>query len=172
MKIRDRGTIKALLEAAAEERDGAIQLLVLLFFAGMRLGEALGLKRQDIDFERRLVKVRNTKSGTIRHIPISDALLPILQELPARPPDSWVFPGRTERMRLSTAHRLLQRCAKRARLIGAPDSPYEHITFHDLRHSFASNWMKDGGNIQHLQQMMGHRGPPTPPKDEKPVTTP
>ncbi len=51
---------------------------------------------------------------------------------------------------------VLQRCLDRARLVG-PNRPYKRITFHDLRHTFASHWVMREGDIFRLQKILGHQ---------------
>lgn len=65
--------------------------LNIAFFTGMRSGEIIGLKKEDIDLKNRILKVRRTRSrfgesspktrGSIRDIPIIDTLYPIIEDL-------------------------------------------------------------------------------------------
>lgn len=65
--------------------------LNIAFFTGMRSGEIIALKKEDIDLKNKILKVRRTRSrfgestpktkGSIRDIPILDSLLPLIEEL-------------------------------------------------------------------------------------------
>ncbi|MBL6976170.1 MAG: site-specific integrase, partial [Deltaproteobacteria bacterium] len=96
---------------------------------------------------------RPTKTGEIRHVPILDPLLPVLQEWRLQNPLQHVFPnerggmqGPSARILQEIFHRVLERA-------GMPRA----ITFHDLRHTFASHWMMRGGDIFRLQRILGHK---------------
>lgn len=65
--------------------------LNIAFFTGMRSGEIIGLKKEDIDLKNKILKVRRTRSrfgesspktrGSLRDIPILDSLLPLVETL-------------------------------------------------------------------------------------------
>jgi integrase len=114
---------------------------------GMRLDELLHLKWADIDLERRLIAVHRgrhgtTKSGKARYIPILDVLMPFLRPLSLnRNGADLVFPGENGKPRSKPGVRFpFKQAAQRA---GLP----EQLRFHDLRHTFASHWVLDGGDI-------------------------
>jgi integrase len=149
--------IKKLLIAAREEDPGVMEVYAAAIYTGMRAGELCGIQWSDIDLDRRLITVqrsyeKSTKTDKIRHIPILDPLLPILREwrLKCHSP-LWVFPSQTGTMNIKSG-RILQdifhRCIQRAHL--------SYITFHDLRHTFASHWVMRGGDIFRLQKILGH----------------
>lgn len=157
---------RALLEAAQIEAPGVMELYATALYTGLRAGELLGLKWDDVEFERRLITVRRsydkpTKTGAIRHVPILDPLLPLLREWRLKCGNSWLFPGRTGEPQGSSARvvqEVFQRCMKRAKLSG-PTSAYAdtRVTFHDLRHTFASHWVMAGRNLNKLRTILGHK---------------
>ena len=72
-------------------------LVELLLLTGMRIGEALALQWDDINVPARHITLRLTKSGKVRHVPISDACLKLLRRLVEGtadcPPGGWLFPS-------------------------------------------------------------------------------
>ena len=155
--------ITALLEAAQKEVPGVMELYAAAVYTGMRAGELLGLRWEDVDFERRLITVRRsygkpTKTGAIRHVPILTPLEPVLKEWRLRNPLEWVFPGQTG-TRQGPSARVLQEFLHRCRRVAKFKKPHQQITFHDLRHTFASHWVMKGGDLYRLQKILGHKSP-------------
>jgi integrase len=139
--LRTTEAIRSLLTAAQEEEPGAMELYATAVYTGMRAGEMLGLRWEDVDFERRLITVKRsydkpTKTGAIRHVPILNPLLPILRTWKLRSGAEWVFPNRAGNMR-QPADRILQEKLKSA----LERAGLERVRFHDLRHHAASRLM-------------------------------
>jgi integrase len=157
--LRSEKEIKTFLKAAAEDDyPGLMQLYATAIYTGMRAGELLGLRWDDVDLGRRLITVQRsytdpTKSSRIRRVPILDPLLPVLRAWKlACPSPELVFPNRQDRMHpksASVTKAVFHRVRARAKLDG--------LTFHDLRHTFASHWVLKGGDIYRLQQILGHQ---------------
>ncbi len=163
--IRTAGEIHAFLEAARLEPPGTFELYAMAVLTGMRAGELLGLRWDDVRLggEEPLITVKRsydkpTKNGKIRHVPVMDSLVPILLEWRVRTPGPFVFPGRTGNMQSPSARVLqetFQRVVERAEIA----VPGERLTFHDLRHTFASHWVERGWDRYKLQMILGHESP-------------
>ena len=110
---------------------------------GMRAGEILALRWRDVDFDRDEIVIRDGKSGG-RVIPLEGAL-PAQNRAQA---EAFVFAVPRSRNDLS---RRFSRDAERAGHAG--------LRFHDLRHTFASWWVQEGGDVYVLQRRLGHRAP-------------
>ena len=122
----------------------------------MRLDELLHLHHADVDLERRLITVHRgrqgtVKSGKVRAVPILDVVLDMLKKRALRRAgDVLVFPGKEGAVRSKPGVRDAYKLAvKRAGL----DT---RLRFHDLRHTFASHWVLDGGDIFRLSRVLGH----------------
>lgn len=164
--LRTEAELRAFLTAARAEDEIIYNLYVTAVYTGLRAGELAGLRWDDIDIERRLISVQRsyegpTKSGRSRHVPILDPLLPVLRAWRLRHPGRLVFTNRDGRM-LGPSARAFQEVLHRC-LDGAGfESPVIqgrrrwHITFHGLRHTFASHWVMGGGDIFRLQKILGH----------------
>jgi integrase len=123
---------------------------------GMRIDEVLHLAWDDVDLERRLLTVQRGRKGPpkggMRHIPILDGVLPVLQERSLKRGGAFlVFPSRTKRVRNKSHVTTSYKAAlDRAEL--------DHgLRFHDLRHTFASHWVMNGGDIFRLSKVLGHK---------------
>ncbi len=156
--IRTDAEIRTFLEKAATERyPGLLELYATAVYTGMRAGELFGLQWADIDFEHGLITVQRsydqpTKSNKIRRVPLPHALKPMLRAWAKRcHSPALVFP--TERGTMQTpgpkvSNVLFHRVREAAEL--------DRMTFHALRHTFASHYMLKGGDIYRLQKILGH----------------
>jgi integrase len=122
-------------------------------YTGMRAGEIVALKWRDVDLERRIIRVERgangtTKSRKIRYIPVNSRLLAVLKARKELNDGELVFPNDGGEMRQIGFRTEMKRAAERAGL--------RKIRFHDLRHTFASNFVIKGGNLLSLQKILGH----------------
>lgn len=165
--LRTEDEMRRFLVAAESEGTLVFTLYATAAYTGMREGELAALVWGDIDFERRLITVQRsfegpTKAEDVRYVPILDPLLPILREWRLRNPGPTVFPNRDGRMQQPSArifqevlHRVLDRAGLVPVVRDGKTKPY--ITFHGLRHSFASHWVMRGGDLFKLQKILGHK---------------
>lgn len=132
----------------------------LVLHVGLRRGELLGLRFQDVDVDSRRLTVARSfqttpKSGKIRHLRLPELAIPVLADWLAAAPRHLgvVFPFlRGPTPRLGTT----------ADLLGLPElltaagcRPLAR-PWHTLRHTFASHFIMSGGNLLVLQQILGH----------------
>lgn len=128
-------------------------LLTLLYGAGLRISEALDLKKSDFHQTDRLVVTG--KGNKQRNVP----LLPIVREAVekylavcpfAMKPENAIFIGvRGEKLNPAVAQRHLRQLRRQLNL---PDS----VTPHALRHSFATHLLASGADLRSLQELLGH----------------
>lgn len=145
---------RMLLEAAPRTlRD----LILFALKTGMRQGEILGLRWSDIDPRTNTIKVTSYKGEDVivRHVPIFAQTQEVLDR--QNRATEFVFTDRhgqqlTENSTVkSTYHRLIKR-------LGIQGG---NFTFHDLRHTFASDYLMMGGTMSALQDILGHRSADT-----------
>ena len=165
--LRTSEEIARFLRGAQEQGELVYALYATAVYTGMREGELAALKWEDIDFSLRLVTVQRsfdgpTKAGDVRYVPILDPLLPILQAWRLRCRDRFVFPNRDGRMHGKSA-RVFQEVLGRVlaasgfKQIERKGKIRGYIVFHDLRHTFASHWVMNGGDLFRLQRILGHK---------------
>lgn len=126
-------------------------LVAFLVGTGCRLDEALRLRWDDVDLDHRLVTLRKTKSGKVRRVPIFDSVLPVLKQMRLeRGGNALLWPSKSGRKSdLSAPRKPFKAAALRA---GLPPQ----LRLHDLRHTFASLFLVDGGDIFKLSRILGH----------------
>jgi integrase len=115
---------------------------------GMRKGEILNLKWKDVDLDHETISVTHTKSKKLRQVPIHPELGGILMALPRRS-DHVFCNARGRRWSYDEIARKSFERAKNA--AGLPD-----LTFHALRHNFASELVAKGADLRTVQEYMGH----------------
>ena len=146
-RFLDKDEIRRLLETAS---DSLRPILILGLHTGMRRGEILGLRWEDVDLKIRMISVRVSKSGEGRMIPIDDTLAETLVDLSSRFQKGYVFPSPCLAGRpMTDFNQPFRRVARKAEI--------QNIRFHDLRHTFASHLVMNGVDIRTVQELLGHR---------------
>jgi integrase len=132
------------------DREPSIAALIirLLLLTGMRRGEAFELRWSEGDFERRVLRLGDSKTGQ-KTVPLSGAAVEVLMGMPRV--GECVFPGRAGYVR--SVQRVWFRLRREA---GLADMP-----LHTLRHSWASFAVAAGVPLAVIGAALGHRNPAT-----------
>ena len=128
-------------------------LLMTSYSGGLRLGETLGLIPSDIDSSRMMIRVEQGKGRKDRYVMLSPTLLSQLRTYwKAFRPVRWLFEGRKPAQPLapSTAEKVFTAAAGRAGI-------RKGVSFHSLRHAFATHLLEGGTNIRVIQALLGHQ---------------
>lgn len=152
LKLFTEAHLKALLiykpKTFAQRRLHA--LVCLIIDTGARIDELLSLKRDHIDFNNLYILVKG-KGNKERIIPISIEARKVLFKFLASHDHDIVFPVRQgEKWSYRTALQQFKEWCEQLGIDGVRTS------FHTLRHTFASAYVRDGGNILYLQRILGH----------------
>jgi integrase len=123
--------------------------LTFLKETGARCGEIIRLEWTDVDFQRRIVRIKAEKNSKPRILPISNQLVAMIERLPKE--SEKVFNGK-----LGTMHGNLQ--VTRARQAHKLNNPrIQRISFHSLRHLKGTMEYHATHDILHVQNILGHR---------------
>lgn len=153
--------IKKFLSAPTITEDQLFPLYVVAIHTGMRLAELCRLCWDRIDFNQNQLHVTRTRDKTGvkdstktklgRIIPMANSVRELLLYVYKRRSDSdYVFIG-AKGGEISYGH--IYRQFREAQLNAGMKN---RIRFHDMRHTFASNYMMNGGNVFDLQKLLGH----------------
>ncbi|MBN1764741.1 MAG: site-specific integrase [Sedimentisphaerales bacterium] len=168
-KTLNHDEFKALLNACPDDRWKAI--CTLGYYAGLRQGEILALEWEDIDFEGRMLHIRNkkdhrTKSGKNRSVPMTIEVVAALKALQVhRFKDTRVFPNKIVKPHVSRDFSLIVIDAglvekyDKAKDDKAKDDKLKvkhRFTMHDLRRTFATNLLATGTDPKSVQILAGH----------------
>lgn len=166
--VHAAGLLAAPLQAATYQA-----LISLLAVTGMRVGEAVGLDRGEVDLDARLLTVVNGKYGKARQLPLHPSTVAMLREYSARRDRLCPAPATRAYFMSTTGSRLL---------VGGVDRVFTQLLalagirtpagrrrprVHDLRHSFAVatllGWYHDGADVHArlpvLSTFLGHVAP-------------
>jgi len=129
------------------------QLYPIVFFLLLtvaRKREALDAKWRDIDWRQRSWRIPRTKSGKVRHVPLSSGALSLLEALKEKcgPASEHIFANPRTGLPFSSVFYSWDTARKEA---GLPN-----FRMHDLRHSFASHCSMLGVPILKIKNMLGH----------------
>jgi integrase/recombinase XerD len=153
--------VQALLSTPSRDvlglRDRAI--LETLYSTGLRRAELCGLDLYDLDHAGELVRVRQGKGGRDRVVPIGETALAAIRrylrdarpELVATPKEPALFVAAVTHRRLNvkTLNLLVRKHAEAAGIA-------KRVTPHVLRHTCATDLLRGGADIRHVQAILGH----------------
>ena len=159
-KTLSPGEAVRLIEAAAGTQPRALRdqaLVELLYGAGLRVSEAIGLEKAGVDLEDRLVRVIG-KGDKERVIPIGRHAVEALRRylsrgrpyLDARHRPELFLNARGGALTRAGAFLILRKLAEKAGL--DPHRVHPHL----LRHSFATHLLEGGADLRSVQEMLGH----------------
>jgi integrase len=123
-------------------------IVAVLILCGNRKRELLDAKWSDLDLERRNWRIPLSKSGKARHVPLSLAVVSVLQLIPRIEGCPYVVPNPKTKLPYVSVFCSWNTARKKA---GLPD-----VRMHDLRHSFASNLVNAGRSIYEVARALGH----------------
>ena len=133
-------------------------LLEIMYAAGLRVSEAVGLKKSDIFFEEGFLRIRG-KGGKHRFVPLEEYSAAVLRDFilndlkniePKRGYEDYVFLSRRGKpLTRQMAFLILKKVARKAGI-------RKIISPHTLRHSFATHLLNNGADLHSIQLLLGH----------------
>jgi integrase/recombinase XerC len=131
-----------------------IALCFLIYGCGLRISEALGLKRGDFFGTREVVAIKG-KGGKVRHVPLLPIVIGKMEDYlgdcpyPVLPED-YLFKSATGLKYSATLFQKLVRDIRKMLDLSAS------ITPHAFRHSFATHLLSNGADLRSIQELLGH----------------
>ncbi len=130
-------------------------MIMLAYASGLRVGELVRLKIEDMDGNRGLIHIRNAKGKrdryTIFPISLREQLI-TYWKIYRLGTSGWMFPGDRSSKHLAerSIQAVLQRAVKESGIT-------KKISMHTLRHSFATHLLEHGTDLKYIQELLGHR---------------
>jgi site-specific recombinase XerD len=144
--------VSRLLDATTSLKYRAI--FMLAYGAGLRISEVVSLETTDIDSERMLVHVRESKTGP-RYVMMSPRVLEALRAYwrAFRPSSPRLFPGRQKQPDPHLTREAVRRVLAKAAVAAGITKT---VSPHTLRHSFATHLLESGADVRAVQLLLGH----------------
>lgn len=153
--VLSREEVKQVLAAPLNEKHRT--MLSLIYACGLRRSELLALTLPDIDRERKLLSVRQSKGFKDRVVPLSDRIIEMLDcYIMRHKPALFLFEGQYQGSMYSSAsvEKVFRTACIRAGL-------KKVITLHGLRHSYATHLLEAGTDLRYIQELLGHKNSKT-----------
>jgi integrase/recombinase XerD len=157
--------VDRLLEVRGDDTPEGIRdraLLELLYASGLRISEAVGLDRDEIDLEDALVRVVG-KGDRERQVPVGEVAVAWVRRYVGEVRPAWLDRRKTESRHggplfLSVRGDRLDRRRAWEMLVAAARSAglNEGVSPHTLRHSFATHLLEGGADLRIVQELLGH----------------
>jgi site-specific recombinase XerD len=127
-------------------------MIYLAYSAGLRVSEVVNLKIRDIHSARMVINIKGAKGKKDRTVALSEGILSLLRKYyTTYTPKDWLFEGQYIEEPYST--RSLQSIFHRAKEAA---QIRQAVTFHSLRHSYATHLHEAGTDIKLIQELLGH----------------
>lgn len=126
-------------------------LLALTYGSGLRVSEVVSLRVQDIDCDNLTIFIRKGKGRKDRVSILSPKMISDIQKSAAgkKPTDLLFESERGGRLTTATAQKVFHQACSRAEIT-------KPVTYHSLRHSFATHLLENGTDIRYVQVLLGH----------------
>jgi integrase/recombinase XerD len=149
-KVLSIQDIKKILDCVSNLKHKA--LLSIIYSCGMRISEAIHLKISDIDSQRMMVRIENSKGNRDREVMLSENVLILLREYYKEyKPKKYIFEGRGGgKYTARSAEKVFKQALQNAKI----NKP---ATLHTLRHSYATHLIEQGIDIRIVQELLGHK---------------
>jgi site-specific recombinase XerD len=142
------------LRKALQSRPNCIPQLDVALNTGMRKGEQFSVTWDQVDFTQKYVHLSMTKNGSDRYVSLNSEALRVLKELKEThvrlklPADSTLFVS-GQKKPMSDPREWFTAACDEAKIQG--------VTWHTLRHTFASRLVMAGVDLKTVQELMGHK---------------
>lgn len=131
-------------------------IITLLYSSGMRRGELIELRIQDVNFDKKIIFIRGGKGKKDRTTILADyAALVLRKYLNLYHPNYWLIEGVNRKQYSPTSiGAILKSASIKAKL-------NKIVKPHMLRHSFATHMLEQGVDLRYIQTLLGHGSPKT-----------
>lgn len=154
-KVLSKEEVKALLKAS-EVNEKHYLILMLLYGGGLRVGELIQLRKEDLELDRKLLRIRQGKGKKDRYTLLPLQVLDRLSRyLSVSGSGEYVFGGQFGGRYSSSS--IQQFTRKYGREAGIKKRIHPHM----LRHSFATHLLEGGTDLRYIQQLLGHNSSKT-----------
>jgi len=148
--VLSQNEVSKLFSAISNIKHKAI--LQTIYSAGLRMSEVLNLKVYDIDSDRMIIKIRQSKGAKDRHVMLAEKLLVLLRRyVKEYDPKDYLFEGQKGgAYSARSVQQIMKKALHKANI-------KKNATVHTLRHSFATHLLESGTDLRYIQEFLGHK---------------
>jgi integrase/recombinase XerD len=151
-KVLGEQELRRLFNAPTNLKHKAI--LFVAYSAGLRVSEVINLRLQDIDRERQQLFIYCSKGKKDRYVMLSPMVLDVLEQyykMSEVKPTNYLFEGtvKAEPYSIRSAQKIFSDAKIKAGIL-------KTVSFHSLRHSFATHLLEKGTDVVYIQDILGH----------------
>jgi len=153
--VLSKEEVKRILSAPINEKHRL--LLSIIYGCGLRRSEVIMLEQEDIDYDRMLLTVRQSKGFKDRIVPLSARLADQIKEYVGQSkPVIYIFEGQRQGDPYSatSVEKVFKMACQKAKI-------KKSITLHGLRHSYATHLLEAGTDLRYIQELLGHKSSKT-----------
>lgn len=148
---------QVLLEALKQKSKTVHDMAVISLHCGLRFGEIADLKTQDIDLNNGIITIMNPKNNESRKAYMSNQVKDILKRRISKVPEAYIFVDKLHKGKISHVSRTFFEVVKALGFNNSVTDPRQRITFHSLRHTYASWLALQGESLLTIRELMGHK---------------
>lgn len=149
--VLSKEEVKRVLDAPVNEKHRV--MLSLIYACGLRRSELIELVPGDLERDRKLLRIRQSKGFKDRVVPISEKVIQMIDlYITHFRPEKYLFEGqyRGDKYSASSLDKVFKEAIKRAGL-------RREVTLHGLRHSYATHLLESGTDLRYIQELLGHK---------------
>ena len=131
-------------------------MALLSLHTGARAGEIFKIKGFDVNFETKLITLRDTKNTETRHCPMTEDVTKMFERRMPKNLNSYVFTD-SEGDKIKEVSNAFERIVNRLKMNDGVTDRRRRVLFHSLRHTFASWLAIEGTPLYTISKLMGHK---------------
>ncbi len=126
-------------------------VISLIYSAGLRISEAVNLKKTDIDYNRSVIIIRQSKGNKDRQTPLSQKIVDMINTYTDEySTKTYLFEGQKGgKYTVKSIQNVFKKACKNAGI-------QKNATVHTLRHSYATHLLEAGTDLRIIQEILGH----------------
>ena len=149
--VLSKEEVRRILDSPINEKHRV--MLSLIYACGLRRSEVIGLVPDDLERDRKLLRIRQSKGFKDRVVPLSDKVIVMVdQYITHFKPKKYLFDGQYSGTRYSASSidKVFREACRRAGI-------KKPVTLHGLRHSYATHLLEAGTDLRYIQELLGHK---------------
>jgi integrase len=132
------------------------QMALISLHCGLRFGEIAGLRHADIDTKRKIIGIRDSKGGFSRYARMTEEVKEMFTGMDQGHREDLIFPT-SEGTRMTDSSKVFKKTIQELGFNAGVTDRRQRLSFHSLRHTYAS-WLVDRGvGLYDVQKLLGHK---------------